>query len=410
MARSSRLVPALALLLAVACAPAAPPSPTSAPARPPATEAPAKPAPTTAPAAPAKAESKPAPTAAPARPTEKPAAKPTEKPAAPAEADVQRAADFYRGATVRIIVGFSAGGLADTYSRAIVPLLSESIPGRPTVIVENRPGAGSLVAANAVYNTEAKDGTVIGAVETGVVQQQAVGGPGVQFDAARMQVIGSAGKGTAACLVRTDTGIKTIQEAIGKELNIGTTGTANSTYLAPAALNIVLGTKFKLLSGYGSLANARLALESKEVDGICPSSDALTSLDRQRLEGASPLARVIVSIDRNLPDAPYLKDVPVAVEIVTNEEDRRLLRTVDSSLQFFPLYFMAPEVPPERVAAIRQGFERALTNQAFLKASAERGLSITLSRHADVERQLRDMLTLPESVKGKLRQLLNPQG
>lgn len=400
------LLPALlagtvAALLA-ACAPAAP-SPT-APPKP--TEAPrpaAKPTEAPKPAATA------APTAKPAeQPSEvRPAAKPTEAPAAKPAFDTKAVADFYRGKTVRIMVGFAAGGSFDVYARMLAKQLPKYIPGNPNVIVENKPGAASMLAANQVYATEPKDGTVIGYIIEGLLLQQAVGNPGVQFDATKINWLASTVRTWGACAVRTDRGVNSIQDVIGgKEVAVGATGVGSLTHDVPAVLKTALGANFKIVVGYEGTAKTRLALESGELDGNCMTWDEMASIDKDKLVGNPPFMKVLVIMGDRTPDHPALKGVPAAETLAKTDETRQLLKVVQRPSDMTKPFMMAPEVPRDRVLAMREAFWQALNDKDFLADAAKGGWEVSPRRGEEVEQMVKEVLATPPAIVEKLKTFL----
>jgi tripartite-type tricarboxylate transporter receptor subunit TctC len=315
--------------------------------------------------------------------------------------------NFYRGKTVRVVIGFGSGGVVDVYSRAIAQHLGQHIPGNPTVIVENRGGAGSLTAANAVYKSEAKDGTVVGSFTLGLVLQQAVGASNLEFDALRFQWLGAAFSDYSTCLARTSQ-VQGIQDLIGggKELATGSLGAGTATYQVPAALNATLGTHFKLVPGYSTLAEARLAFDRGEIDAYCPLYSAVVALDHERLEGPNPPARVVVIGGERVPDNPLLRGAPRALDLAQTEDQKQLLRAIATQDAFFPPYAMAPEVPRERVLALRRAFADTLADPA-LRADADKANLLLDPRPAEeIEQAVKDMLALPPATLDKLRPLV----
>lgn len=401
--RSSRTSRRLALplglaLLLAACAPAAP-SPTAAPPKP--TEAP-RPAPTVVPTRPAEkpAEAKPT-----AKPTAKPAeAKPAPKPAA---FDEKAVADFYRGKTVRVIVGFAPGGSFDVSSRILAKALPKYLPGSPTTIVENKPGAGTMLAANLVSNVEPKDGTVIASINEYLPLQQAIGAPGIEFDAARMQWLGAGNKTFNVCVARLDSGVSTFQDTLaGKELVLGTTGRGSNVHDVPAVLSAVFGAKFKLVPGYDGVVTIRRAVQANEVSGYCQTFDTLTTVMKPFMEGEGRILRVLIAMGSELPDHPYLKDVPAAEKLARSEEDRALLRAVNAPALITRPLMVAPEVPRDRVEALRQAVARAFADpevQAELKQAGVDGIPSTGEEVAQV---VRGILSTPPAVLTRLKDIL----
>lgn len=242
--------------------------------------------------------------AAPASPAAPPS-QPREASAAGAPSDQKAVADFYTGKTVRIVVGFAPGAAFDLFSRLLAKQIGRYLPGNPTIIVENRPGAASVLAANTIYNVEPKDGTVIGHIESNLALLQAIGADGLQLDVTKFNWLGAASKTPSTCAIRTDLGINELPELIGgREIVVGTTGPGTNTYNPPASMNAALGTRFKLISGYSGLANVVLAFQGKEVDGFCGS---LNFMERQASLFESNEAKVIAIMGATTPVHPLLK-------------------------------------------------------------------------------------------------------
>jgi tripartite-type tricarboxylate transporter receptor subunit TctC len=207
-------------------------------------------APTAAPAKPAAPAGATSPSASPAAASASPAASPAAKPvAAPARTFDERAvADFYRGKTVRIVLGLTPGSGADLTARLVAKYLPKYVPGNPGVIVENKPGGGGMLAANTVYNTEPKDGSVIAAPLEGFPLQQLLGGEGVQFDSRQFQWVGSLVKSQVACIARFDSGVNSIKDIMGtgKQLIVGSSGPGGTAHDAPTVLEAALGADFTM--------------------------------------------------------------------------------------------------------------------------------------------------------------------
>ncbi|MBI4581250.1 MAG: hypothetical protein HY718_16225 [Planctomycetes bacterium] len=408
--------PALAVLtLALAaCAPAAPPSPTAAPAKP--TEAP-KPAATTAPA-------KPAATAAPAKPTEAPAAKPAEKPAAvaspaakpteapaakaeakPAAFDEKAIADFYRGKNIRIIVGFAPGGNFDLFSRVLSRHLTRYMPGNPTVIVENRPGAASMVMTNAVYKAEAKDGTIIGHPNQNLITQQALGLPGIEFDVTKFQWLGAASSSIPGCGVRTDLGIKGIEDVFTRELATAADAPGSGSYDVPSVINGVLKTKFRLVPGYTGASRQRLAIEGKEAEAYCQ-ADALSATFVPLLEGPNPPTKKIIILGSERSNHPILKDAVPAETLAKTDEDRVVLRAVYAPNTIAYPWAVAPEVPRDRVAALRKAMADSFKDPEFLAEAKKTNLDPDFKSGDAVARVAEELLKTPPSALARLKEML----
>lgn len=386
------------LLGAAACGPAAAPAaPTAAP-----TAAAAKPAASPAAAAPA---ASPKPAASPAAAA--PAASPS--PAAAAKPSFNEAAvtDFYRGKTVRIVVGFSPGGGFDTYARAISRYLGKYIPGNPTVIVENMPGAGSMLSANSVYNTLPKDGTTIAHFIGGVILQQFLGNPGAQFDSMKLQYIGAPTPDTGVCVVRKDTGVTSLAQLRGRSEEMIMAGTApgSNTDDIPLILKQSLGLNIKLVQGYPGTADMRLAIDKKEADGGCWGWESL----RTTYSEALAAGEVIPIGQAGEQPHPELPNVPMFRDVATSDEQRQIVRFgIDAPAVFNRPYVVAPEVPADRVAALRQAFARTLADKDFLEDATKSKLAISPISGERVEQLVKELFGMPAPVKQQLVAVMNP--
>jgi tripartite-type tricarboxylate transporter receptor subunit TctC len=424
--------------LLAACAPAAPsptaappPKPTEAP-KPAATTAPAKPTeapaakpaeakPAASPAAkaePKPAEAKPAPSTGSGQalskaegpaPSPAVAAKPAASPAA--KVDEKALADFYRGKTMKIVVGTGPGGTFDAYSRLLARYMPKYLPGSPNIIVENRPGAGGLTAANAVYNVEPQDGTILLSVNEYIAFLQAVGAPGVQLDAAKMNWLGASVKTAFICTGRIDSGVSSVQELMSgsKELLIGTISPANSTHDVPAVLNATLGTKMKLVPGYESFNVIKLAIERKEVEGVCGGWDGFVLVMNDLIQPDKPVLKTLVSLGPLTPQAqefPFLKDVPVAESVATTDEAKQLLRVMNTPAQMSKPFAVGPGVPMERVAALRDAVAKSYADAEFLAEAKRSNLFATFSSGTEVQGLVQQMLATPKPVLDKLKDVL----
>ncbi|MGH8515466.1 MAG: Bug family tripartite tricarboxylate transporter substrate binding protein, partial [Gammaproteobacteria bacterium] len=264
-------------------------------------------------------------------------------------AHAQPAAEFYKGKTISLQVGFGTGGEDDLWARAISRHIGNHIPGKPTMVVQHMPGSGGLLVANRLYNAAAKDGTVVGMINRGIPFEPLLGGQGTKFDALKFHYVGSPGRDTTVCAARKDSEVQTLQDLYTKELTVGGTGSGADTAIYPQFLSALLGMKFKLVEGYGSSQGVLLAMERGEVQGICQS---LSSLRGSRPEWfASGKLKVLFNTERHL--VPGL-NAPSVFEFAKTEEQRRILSLYTSSVEFGRPIVAPPNVPKERVAALRK--------------------------------------------------------
>jgi tripartite-type tricarboxylate transporter receptor subunit TctC len=281
----------------------------------------------------------------------------------PAVAQAQDAAEFYRGRTVSLVVGFNPGGGADTYARLIARHLGKHVAGNPTVVVRNMQGAGSVVAANHIYNVSPKDGTELGLFAGNITIDPLMGGTQHKYDARRFGWIGAPSSDSNVCLSSISSSFKSIDDVIRREMITGTSGT--STYDFPVVMNNVIGTKFKLVKGYGGSAALRLAMERGEIEGFCG-----VGYNSMRTAGlADGKANILVQV--GLAKNPHMPNVPFIFDYAKSDEDRQIFRLVFGWLDLERPIGAPPGVPEERLRALREGFDRAMKDPALL-ADAEK--------------------------------------
>ena len=280
-----------------------------------------------------------------------------------ATAHAQDAAEFYRGRTVSLVVGFNPGGGADTYARLVARHLGKHIAGNPTVVVRNMQGAGSVVAANHVYNVSPKDGTELGLFAGNITIDPLMGGTQHKYDARKFGWVGAPSSDSNVCLSSLSSSFKTIDDVIRREMITGTSGT--STYDFPVVMNNVIGTKFKLVKGYGGSAALRLAMERGEIEGFCG-----VGYNSMRTAGlADGKANILVQV--GLAKNPHMPNVPFIFDYAKSNEDRQIFRLVFGWLDLERPIGAPPGVPEERLRALREGFDRAMKDPVLL-ADAEK--------------------------------------
>ena len=386
-----------ALLVLAACAPAAP-TPTAAPPKP--TEAPKPAAPTEAPnpAAPAAA------TTAPTALTTKPAA--GAKPAF----DEQAVAEFYRGKTIRIVVGFAPGGGYDLHSRLLSRHLGKYIPGNPTIVIDNMPGAATMTAMNHVYNNGPKDGTMIASVTGGVFVQQLFGNPSVQFDAKKVHAIGAPTGTTTVLVVNAETGVKKFEDLLDssrKQIVLGGEAPGINLHDAAILLRDVVKANVKVVGGYQGSALIRKALEQGEVDGYFSSWEGIKTFHADDVKSGKLLA-LSQWTDEPAKDQP---DVPAIGSFLKSDEERQLIRYgLILPDRITRPYVLAPEVPEDRVRALRAAFEKTMVDQAYLDDATQTKLEIAPIDGDRFNQYVGDLFAMPEGTRSKLQQILAAGG
>ncbi len=317
-------------------------------------------------------------------------------------------ADFYAGRQVTIVIGSSVGGGYDTYARLIARYLGAHIPGHPTVIPVNMPGAGSNRAAYDVYAIAPKDGTTIGAIFSGSVVEPLLGSRPVQHDPSRFLYLGSANDDVFACFVRAGSAAKTFQDAFSSEITLAASQAGGSTVDFPTLSNRILGTRFHIISGYSGTHEMTLAVERGEVDGICGLS--WPSLLAQHPDWASTgTVRVLVQeAIKGHPDLDRI-GVPLALEFAKTPEDRAVLELVYTQEIFGRPYVLPPGVPAERVAALRTAFMETLRDPALLAEAARMRLDVKPVSGSDIQALVANRYAAPKAVIDRARRALSTQ-
>jgi tripartite-type tricarboxylate transporter receptor subunit TctC len=307
-------------------------------------------------------------------------------------------ADFYRGRTLSLVAGFNVGGGADAYARVIAHHLGAHIPGNPTVVVKNMQGAGSVLAANHVFNVSPKDGSEIGLFAGNIVVDPVIGGLPAKYDARKFDWIGAPASETNVCVASPASPFKTIDDTFKTEMVTGTAGT--STYDFPVVLNNVLGTKLKLVKGYAGSAALRLAMERREIDGFCG-----VGYSSMRTAGlADGRANILVQIA--LKKSPHMPDVPFVMDYAKQEPDRQILRLVFGWLDLERPLAAPPGTPADRVKALRDAFDEAMKDPALLADAEQASLAIEPMTGAAIASFVAEAYRTPPAVAARAAQML----
>src|SRR3954470_14371655 len=280
----------------------------------------------------------------------------------------QTPAEFFGRTSMRLIISADPGGSYDQIGRLVSRHLGKHIPGNPRVVPENMLGASGRVAANYLYHAAPKDGSVIGVVQQSIPMGQALGESGTQYDAARFNWIGSPVRLDETLVVWHTTGVRTIEDAKKKEVVIGATSPTGMNYVYPKLANELLGTKFKIVSGYPGGTPIVLALERGEVEGrgSNPWSEWKASKPDWVREG-----KIIALMQMSLFKHPDLPHVPLMIDLAPNETVKSIFELVSITGEIGRPFVTAPGVPVERVAALRQAFDETMKDPEFL-AHAEK--------------------------------------
>jgi tripartite-type tricarboxylate transporter receptor subunit TctC len=282
--------------------------------------------------------------------------------AAPAAAQ-EPVADFYRGKQVAITVGFGSGGSASLYSQALARHMGRHMPGNPNFVVQHMPGAGGLLVANHSVNSAPRDGTLFTITDRAVPLEPMLGNPNAKFDARKFGWVGNANVEYTTCIAWHTARVKTLADASAHELVAGGTGAEATAVIFPKAVNKLLGTKIKVVLGYPGSTEILLAMERGEVESFCAIGWTFVKLrkaDWLRDKKINILFQMALAKHPELPDVPFIPD------LAKTPEDRQVFEFLFAPQEFGRAFFAPPDVPPARLRALRQAFERTLKDRQFL--------------------------------------------
>lgn len=326
------------------------------------------------------------------------------QPAAPAY-DPRAVADFYRGKTVSIVVGFGPGGGFDTYGRLLAKHMGKHIPGEPNLIVENMDGAGSLIAANHLYNVARPDGLTIGVFNEQQFLNQATGVEGVQFDARKFGILGSVVKSSTACTIRADSPYNTAEDMRRRDLPpliVGGTSVGANTDDMPKLLNATLGFNMRVVSGYAGTSAIRLATESGEVQGMCWSWDSVVSTARNWLETGFIKVLVYQAPERDPRIEDRFPGARRAEDLAPNEENKRIIRAGMATGALAKTFVAPPDTPPDRLKALQDAFSATMNDPEFLADTAQARLEPDPNSAAVSRQIIEEILSLPPDLSRRL--------
>jgi tripartite-type tricarboxylate transporter receptor subunit TctC len=314
-------------------------------------------------------------------------------------------ADFYRGKTMRMIIGYGVGGGYDLYGRVAAEFLPKHIPGNPTIVPQNMPGAGSFVAAKWMNEVAPKDGTVLGSLAQTLATDTAAGSV-TGLDATQFRFVGRITSNVDFGVALPKSGLKSFDDVRKREVSVAVTGGASIGILLPTALNRYGGAKFKMVRGYKGSAEMILALERGEVDAVGATGlpSTLVRFPNWIHKGeAVVLYQAALKRHRLLPNAPALP------ELGQTEEGKAVLRVIASTAEVGRSIVTTPGVPAERVAALRKAFQAMLRDPEFIAACEKRKMMFDPASGEEVDQVVRDTVALPKEVLAKVSELVRPR-
>ena len=322
----------------------------------------------------------------------------------PAAAQAQQSvADFYKGKTVSMYIGFSAGGTYDLYGRLVARHMGKHIPGNPTVVPRNMEGAGSIRLTNFMYNQAPKDGTALATMGRGGAFGPLFGMKGAQFDAEKFLWIGSANDEVSLCASWHQSGITTFEDVRQKELIVAATGPGDESQTVPKIFNGVLGAKFKVIGGYPGSNEMTISVERGETQGRCAYSWAsMKSVHRQWLDEK----KINILIQLSYQKHPELPHIPLASDLAKTQEDKQMINLFAARQVMGRPFFSTPDIPADRAAALRKAFMDTLKDPEYEAEADKLKLENTPVSGERVQKIVSEIYATPQAVVQKAAELV----
>jgi tripartite-type tricarboxylate transporter receptor subunit TctC len=308
----------------------------------------------------------------------------------------------FAGKQLTMIIGFGAGGGYDIWARTLARHIGKHLPGKPNVVPQNMPGAGSYVAASHIYHVAAKDGTVMGLIARDAALGPLSGAAGARFDPLKLSWIGSPTKETNICIAYQTAQVKAVQDLMQKQLIIGDTGPGTGTRTYPIVLNAVLGTKFKLVGGFRSSADVFLAMERGEVEGICESYDSV----KNRKPDWIPAGTIKVLFQAGLEPNPELKGVPFVLDLARNAEEKATLEYVYAGQGIGRPFVAPPDLAADRLAMLRKAFDATMKDPDFIADAKGRKLDLEPEDGEHLATLIRKIYATPKAIVDRVANLI----
>jgi tripartite-type tricarboxylate transporter receptor subunit TctC len=318
----------------------------------------------------------------------------------------QAVEDFYRGKQLEMVIGYSPGGTYDLYARLVARFLGNYIPGKPVIVPRNMPGAGSRAATKWVYSVGPRDGTVLATADQSLAVEQAMGDKQLDLDTTKLIYIGNPNADNNTTATWYTSGVKTIDDAKARLVVMGATGGSTSSQY-PKAMNALIGTKFKIVIGYPGGNDINLAMEKGEVDGR--GSNAWGAWKATRPDWLRD-KKINILVQIGLTKAPDLPDVPLLIDLATNDDDRAIFKLLSASSTIGRPVFTSPGVPPERVKALRDAFDAMVKDPVFLAEAAKEHFDINPVAGQEMQKIVADIVATPRPIADRLLQIIGGVG
>jgi tripartite-type tricarboxylate transporter receptor subunit TctC len=307
----------------------------------------------------------------------------------------QAQADFFRGKTLTMLIGYTSGGGYDLYARVLSKHMGRHIPGSPSIVPQNMPGAGSLRVANVLYNTASKDGLTIGMIGRGMAMEPLIGASQPQYDASKFTWLGSGSDQVSLCATWHTSPVKRWSDMLATPFTVGGEGSGSDPDMFAMLIRNLFGVKVRLVSGYPGGNEINLAMERGEVDGRCGwswSSIKITKPDW--LSGK----RINLVLQMGLKKSSELPDVPLIMDFARNDRERQILRLILARQQMGWPFLAPPSLPAERAQALRQAFEATMKDPEFLAEAKQRQMDVNPMSGAEIDQLVNELYQTPQDV------------
>jgi tripartite-type tricarboxylate transporter receptor subunit TctC len=322
-------------------------------------------------------------------------------------AAAQSVADFYGKQRISLMISSGVGGGYDLYGRTVARFMGEHIPGKPSIIPQNKPGAGGMKLLNFAFNKAPKDGSVIFTLHIGLPLHQVLGGRGVRYDAGKLIGIGRVAAGNAVTGVWHKTGVQTFADLSKKRVTLGSTGASSVSSIFPTVAKNLLGANFKVIMGYKGGEQVMLAMERGEVDGF--GAFSIASMQSTRPQYISQKL-VYPMVQWGLRREKIWSDIPLAGDLAKTPIDKKAVEALSAQMDIGRSYYLAPGVPRDRVDALRAALKKTLADPGFLAAAKKLKMEIRYATGEETEKTIADILATPKEAVTRLKAVMVKRG
>jgi len=316
------------------------------------------------------------------------------------------ATQFYNGKQIKLTTHVGPASGYSVWARLVGAHLGRHIPGAPSVIVQNMPGAGGIKAANYLYSQAPKDGLELGAINRLTPTWSIMRSQGVNFDAAQFGWLGSPASDTNLCIVSKAAPAQTADDLFSKEVIVGTDGVGSGMHIFPTALNSILGTKFKIVDGYKDTGDVMLAVDRGEIQGLCLSAETLTNMRGESFKSGEWRALM----QAGLTSSSDFSDVPLALQYAKTTKQKQTLEFLFASQTFGRPYLAPPGLPPERLAMLRKAFDETMTDPAFVADVTKARLKLSPITGPEMDKVMAELKLIPKDVVADVAKLMGSEG